>query len=123
MATKATKKSAKQPANKSVHSTKKATASAKVKMEKPVKTAKVKLAQNNTVHAPNTNTNRTKPAAEDRPTPGKKTTTAVASMKPAAAKKPREAPPQKKNAGKSTAAAKTTLSARAAWPFPTAAKP
>jgi hypothetical protein len=44
-------------------------------------------------------------------------------MRPAAAKKPREATPQKKNAGKSTTVAKTTLSARAAWPFPTAAKP
>lgn len=120
MAMKAIKKPAKQPANKSVQSTKRATASAKMKTKKPLKTAKVKRAQSDTASTPNTN--QAKPAAGG-PTPRKKATTAVASMRPAAAKKPREATPQKKNAGKPTTVAKTTLSARAAWPFPTAAKP
>lgn len=58
-----------------------------------------------------------------RPTPSKKAASVKAPAKVTAVKKQHETATPKKTPAKSSTAAKTTLSSRAAWPFPTAAKP
>ena len=90
------------------------------KPAKPTKTPTKKRGQGESA-APKARSN-TK-TGQSKPTSSKKMVSAKAPAKAIAAKKQHESAAPKKSPVKASAVAKTTLSSRAAWPFPTAAKP
>lgn len=92
-------------------------------IKKPAKSTKAPEAKRSQGGSTAPKVRFTTKAAQSKPASSKKSVSVKAPAKAVAAKKQHDTTAPKKSQTKSPAPAKTTLSSRAAWPFPTAAKP